>query len=232
MRILMIFLILSSSVLSQEISIGFDWGTSKLEIEKTYTLDKFKNPLLEKSKRRFLNDKYAQDFSLYIILEDEKASSPVIENYNLLRMVGFYKDSLIYVIWISDQFEYSRANSDTLSYYFEKKFIPNEIQLGWRPVFRSDLEDGTIFNDGGMAATGNTKESYYELQLTMGTITNPTHIQGTLFHLSRSFFDQLSNSTNYTMDKVLKNSISSYSIFTRYYSEKTIKRMKKYKSNP
>ncbi len=227
-RVIVLIAVLTATAAASDNSLDLPWGTTFEEISKSLNLEVFENPLLKKSNKRFLDKDVRKSFSLYIATEDGEPYTFEVQGLKLHRMFGFCNDSLIYIILGTEEMPYSKADEDKYQAIIEQAIWPESLKTLWSPIWKAEREGGTIFNEGGMGAFCNSDRTYHELQITMGIITNPRHLQFTVFQMDRTFFEELTESEDYKMDEVLKERFGSHLSFTRYITKKDISWAREY----
>nr|MBN2277309.1 hypothetical protein [candidate division Zixibacteria bacterium] len=226
LRVLILVGLLPAALLAQDNHAGYAWGTSRDQIARTAELATIGTPLLEKSNERYLSDKFATNLSLYIAKNGQYPQVFEIGGLNFAIMYGFYRDSLVYVIMATDEIPYSEKREKELTDRLRSEIIPEGGLSNWQTIVGTADSSGNIFGEECFAGIGEHGETYNEFQVSIGSISHPTHLQYIIYQMDKRFFDRLTESGDYRMDKSLKTEIGAQRTFTRYYSESELKRLK------
>jgi len=217
---------LAINVFGKDNYYDFPWGTTRSEISELMPLGSLGNPLLEKSNDKFLSREILDNLSLYVAGKGQVPHLTDIAGLDFMTMFGFYKDSLIYIVLSTHEMPYSEKKEKELTDRIRSEIIPKGGLETWDILVRDGDSTGNIFGEECLSGTGQFENTYNELQVSLGTMTDPVHLQYMIFQLDKNFFDRLTRSSDYLMDSRLKEQINACRTFTRFYGDKKLESLK------
>ena len=166
--------------------VEYEWKTTVADVEKDHKLDLLTIPGLLMNLQTFLGD---EETSLYSVYALDNMKQQEICEVDLLTVMGFYRDSLAFVVRATEELPYTEdgAQGECLI----STIFGEGTSLLWRPIFKSAPMDGDIFWEGGSCAYGEGENEYLTMLNSTGTITDPQHCQYALFRFDRALLDDV-----------------------------------------
>jgi len=166
---------------------NFAWKTSIEEVQKIHRLDAFEIEGLQENLRKFLGKTESPKFQFYVVDEMKKQTYCDV---GMFSAMGFYKDSLLFYFVATEEMPYSKENKtgDCLQLTL---FGRKDSLLLWKPIFKATSKDGDIFGEGGAYGFGHVGDDYVVELMSLGIISQPKHLQYTMFFFDKSFLDDV-----------------------------------------
>jgi hypothetical protein len=220
-RFLLLVLILSSSIVANPYD--FDWKTLKSTILSSHTLDIFELEPFVLNLKTFLGEDEAENFDLYIV--DGLKYKKYCEQ-DMFTLMGFYKDSLIFYMLSTEERPYSK--DDTISECLQKALFENDTVFIWQPVFKTSMQGGNIFWEGGLSAFGEYENEYHAILVSYGIkgILNPQHLQHACFFFDKAFLDFVMKD-KMKIHKKQKERVHPTALFIKYIADEYAELQKK-----
>jgi len=194
---LVCILLLSLYVSSQ--SFEYPWMTSKSEILKTHKLTPLAfEPIIQNIKKycKYNEHKF---FDFYVV------DSMTTNDYcgiGFYTFYGFYKDSLFFILQGTHELPY--VKKDPKDSCITANILINDTLDYWMLIIKDNKSDGNIFQEGGLIGHNSRNEYYTDKLISIGTLSNPTHLQYFYIFTSRAFIDIFNKNVNIYPDNFIK----------------------------
>ena len=186
MRYVVIILITLLSVSAISKPYTFPWKTAKKQILKKHKLNTIEIAGLQNNLTKFLGIEESDNFRFYLLIDDQGQKHCDVEMFTIM---GFYSDSLIFFSLATEEMTYSKE--DKIGDCLREKLFGKDNKMMWKPIWKTNRQDGDIFGEGGMFGFGQVGSDYVVDLLSLGIVSRPTHRQHTMFYFDKSFLDSV-----------------------------------------
>ena len=207
------FLLLSTYSLAGDVYKEYKWGTGYVRIQSEHNIHPLENKALQHNLENYFTTEFYHDISQYY--EPDRPVS--ISGYNFKKGYGFYKNKLIYTFIFTD--ELSLPENFALSNLTDYKSILLPIVPGsYGVIIKKRPLSGNIFLESAITFHAITDDSIVEMHISTGLLSKPKYLQFIIFEFDKKFFENLTQSNNYTVNPIVKQQFPSNRMFTKYMS--------------
>lgn len=215
-------LLITSYVYSQ--TLEYPWKTLKSEILKTHKLTPLSFEPIIKNLEKYCKNKEYNKLSFFV------ADSMKTNDYcgiGFYTFYGFYKDSLFFILQGTNEMPY--VKKDPKDSCISAKILNKDTLDYWMLVMKENALDGNIFQEGGLIGHNSRNDHYTDKLISVGTLSNPTHLQYFYIFTSKAFIDNFNKTVKIHPDNFSK--ISQTVLFTRSITDKFKKLQKPIDNN-
>lgn len=165
----------------------YDFGTTKIDIERNHTFSLFINGELNKNILYFLGEEEYYKIKYYLI-DDAKYDSYC--NLDYITILGFYNDSLFSIIRSTKELPKDIETNVQCqnSTFFDTDSTPMTLLV----MKSSPYTGGNIFGEAGFVVINNYQDKYIVELISYGIhFLKPSHKQFTFISLSKTVLDAL-----------------------------------------